>query len=109
MAQREKIDVHVVGVDGSRWHISGDGAGADGVWMEDDFVGLLDTPVSTIWSSGASQIGGSLEAVRFDAREVSLPVMILDKPGRPWQQVDSRWRKAWSQGKPCESGVLKLP
>lgn len=96
MAQREKIDVHVVGVDGSRWHISGDGAGADGVWMEDDFVGLLDTPVSTIWSSGASQIGGSLEAVRFDAREVSLPVMILDEPGRPWQQVDSRWRKAWS-------------
>lgn len=96
VSQRHKIDVHVIGVDGSRWHISGDGAGTDGVWMEDNFVGLLDTPVSTIWQSGASQVGGAFQAVRFDAREISLPVMILDEPGAPWQLVDSRWRKAWS-------------
>lgn len=94
--QRQKIEVQVIGVDGSRWNISGDHAGGEGVWLADDHVGLLDTPTSTIWTSGASQLGGTFEAVRFDARELSLPLFILDKPGSPWQLIDSRWRKAWS-------------
>lgn len=96
MPTGEKITVRVIGVDGSFWTISGDGAGAEGVWMKDEHVGLLDTPVTTLWSSGANQIGATFGAAKFDARTISLPVFLLDSKDRRWQSVDSRWRKAWS-------------
>lgn len=95
---REKITVRVIGVDGSRWTISGPGAGAEGVWMKDEHTGLLDTPVTTIWQEGANQVGATFGAARFNARSITLPVYVLDgeRQGRTWQSVDSRWRKAWS-------------
>lgn len=96
MPTGEKITVRVIGVDGSRWIISGPSAGKDGVWLKDEHVGLLDTPVSTIWSSSANQIGATFGAARFNARSITLPVDLLDSPTRKWQSVDSRWRKAWS-------------
>ncbi|MDK6437182.1 hypothetical protein, partial [Lactobacillus crispatus] len=76
--------------------ISGDKAGDMGIWLMDEHVGLLDTPVETIWSSSAAQVGATFNALRFQAREVTLPVVILDSPTRPWQMADSLWRKAWS-------------
>lgn len=95
---RKKITVRVIGVDGSRWTISGDGAGAEGVWLKDEHVGLLDTPVTTIWQEGANQVGATFGAARFNARSITLSVFVLDgeRQGRTWQSVDSRWRKAWS-------------
>lgn len=98
---RHKIDVWVEGVDGSEWHVSGENSGGQGVRLMDEFVGLLDTPASTLWTSGANQIGGSFQAVRFDAREVTLSFLISDsdsstKNPLQWQSVDSRWRRAWS-------------
>lgn len=96
MPTGEKITVRVIGVDGSRWTISGDGSGKEGVRLKDEHTGLLDTPVTTLWSSAANQIGGTFGAARFNARSISLPLFLLDGPNRPWQSVDSRWRKAWS-------------
>lgn len=93
---RHRITVNVVGVNGMRFCISGDKRGDMGVSLMDEHVGLLDTPVETIWSSTAAQIGATFGAARFQAREVTLPVVILDSPDRPWQLVDSLWRKAWS-------------
>lgn len=93
---RHKITVNIIGVNGMRFCISGDRRGDMGVSLMDEHVGLLDTPVETIWSSTAAQVGATFGAARFQAREVTLPVVILDSPDRPWQLVDSLWRKAWS-------------
>lgn len=96
MVAGQKITVRVIGVDGSRWTISGPGAGREGVYLKDEHVGLIDTPVTTLWQSGANQIGASFGAAKFNARSISLPVFLMDSPARPWQSVESRWRKAWS-------------
>lgn len=94
---RGKIDVHVTGVDGSRWHVAGEKAPTSGVRIDQNLLGLLtDTPVETVWQSGIGQIGGTFRGYSFAPREITLPVMILDSEGESWQRVDSRWRQAWS-------------
>lgn len=106
MAQREKLTVEVFGVDGSHWTISGDGqpgeeAGREGVWLDQKHVGLItDMPAEAVWETGADQVGSTYRGVKFAARDITFPVMVLDGPDRPWQLVDSRWAKAWSFDRP---------
>lgn len=98
-AARKDLIIRYVGVDGSIWHLSDqrNQGGAEGVWLDQSQAGLLtDAPVSTVWDSTANQIGGTFRGVSFDARDVSFPVMILDRPDERWGSIDSRWRKAWS-------------
>lgn len=103
---RHKITVNVIGVNGMKFCISGDKAGDMGIWLMDEHVGLLDTPVETIWSSSAAQVGATFNALRFQAREVTLPVVILDSPSRPWQMADSLWRKAWSYTEDAQIEII---
>lgn len=99
MARREKVTVKVIGVDGSEWTISNpeNNAGEQGVWLDQNHTGMItDTPVETVWQSSSGQIGSTFRGVNFAARDITFPVIILDKPDLSWQKADSRWRKAWS-------------
>lgn len=95
--RREKITIRITGVDGSKWRITGEKGGDQGVWLDQAHTGLItDTPVETIWQSTVGQIGGTFRGLNFAPREISMPVMILDHKGESWQSIDSRWRRAWS-------------
>lgn len=97
MAVRGKITVQVIGVDGSTWVITGDKAPTSGVRLDQSHLGLLtDTPIETVWQSSIAEIGARYRGHSFSAREISLPVTVLDSPTESWQSVDSRWRRAWS-------------
>lgn len=101
MPEESKVLVEVTGVHGEHFTISGHGAGTEGVWLDPNHVGLLDTPVSTVWRSAANQVGGDFQAAKFDARDITLPLTILDSESRDWQTADSRWRRAWSYFEDC--------
>ncbi|WKD60925.1 hypothetical protein CCICO_04440 [Corynebacterium ciconiae DSM 44920] len=97
MASREKIDIRLVGVDGSVWDLSGRRGGTQGVWLDRAHTGFItDTPVETVWQSSVGQIGGTFRGMNFAPREITLPVMVLDDKSRAWQETDSQWRRAWS-------------
>ena len=88
--------IALTGVDGSRWTLSGDGMGREGVELATNPSGLYDAPVTTIWTQSAFQIGSSPAGYRINRRDLVFNVNIFQMPGRAWELVDSMWRKAWA-------------
>lgn len=91
-----KIAIDVIGVHGEEFRISGPGAGREVVWLDPGFVGVVNAAFSTVWTSAADQIGGTFADAKFSARDITLPVTLLDSPLRDWETVYSRWLTAWS-------------
>lgn len=87
--------VEVKGVDGSLWTIHGPGAGAEGVFLGPSPVGLFDAPVRSLWDQTAFGVGAEFRDVRFEPRDLVFAALVMDVPGRSWEQVDSDWRRAW--------------
>ncbi|NQE89020.1 phage tail protein [Nocardia terpenica] len=57
---------------------------------------MYDAPVTTIWTQSAFQIGSSFAGYRINKRDLIFSVNVFEMPGRPWELVDSMWRKAWA-------------
>lgn len=93
--------IELVGVDGSRWTLSGPGQGFEGVELATNPIGLYDAPVTTIWNSTAFQIGATFGGYRTNKRDVVFQVNVFAASGISWEEADSAWRKAWAYDRDC--------
>lgn len=87
--------VELFGVDGSHYVLSGPGAGDDGLYLGVDPQGLYDSPVETVYKSGAFEIGGKLTKVTRRYRNVMLPIGAYAYSPDEWAEADSNVRKAF--------------
>jgi hypothetical protein len=72
-----KLLIKAYGATGNECTLHGPGAGAEGVWMAADQVeGLFDAPVRQAWDATAHQIGGTMQGMWYDVRDLMLGVHI---------------------------------
>ncbi|WP_032380949.1 hypothetical protein [Rhodococcoides fascians] len=88
--------IELIGVDGSRWTLSGPGQGLEGVELATNPIGIYDAPVTTIWNATAFQIGASPGGYRTNKRDIVFAVNVWATESLEWEDVDSAWRKAWA-------------
>ncbi|WP_306358704.1 MULTISPECIES: phage tail protein [unclassified Nocardia] len=87
--------IEVTGVDGSRWVLSGQGQGEQGVELATSPTGLYDAPVTTQWVSSAFQYGATHVGTDWLKRDVVFSVNVFATASASWEEVDSAWRLAW--------------
>lgn len=92
----EAAQILYVGVDGSIWHLSGQGMGEEGVELGRKPKGLYAAPAKTLWSKGAFQEGATFEGVRWEPRDMVFVFNIFAKTGFEFEEIYSRWSRAWS-------------
>lgn len=75
------------------FHVHGEQAGAEGVWLAKGQVqGLYDAPVKTTWKTGAFQVGSTQKAHKWEHRDLVLGFHIKDTQ-QPWEFNDSEFRR----------------
>lgn len=94
--QLRPASIHLIGVDGSLWHLSGRNQGAEGVELATAISGTYDAPATTIWNATAFQTGATFYGMRYDKRDIVLPFNVSAAGGIAWETVDGNFRKAWS-------------
>ncbi|KQU33571.1 hypothetical protein [Rhodococcus sp. Leaf233] len=88
--------IEVFGADGSYWCVHGKGAGEQGVYLGQDQVkGLMDSVVRQTWKSGARQVGGTLEGMWIDVRDLMLGFHVKEVGNTPVDVIVSKFRKAF--------------
>lgn len=61
------------------FHVHGDSAGLEGVWLAQGQVqGLYDAPIKSTWKTGAFQVGATHKAVKWLFRDLALGFHIID-------------------------------
>lgn len=74
------------------FHVHGDQAGAEGVWLaKGQVTGLYDSPVQTTWKTGAFQIGSTQRSKKFLHRDLTLGFHIKDTT-TSWEFNESEFR-----------------
>lgn len=86
--------VELEGVNGDWFTISGEGMGDEGIFLGTDIEGLYDAPVKVIRNSTARQTGSSYGGKRNLQRDIVFGLWVTDENGTPWEENDSRLRKA---------------
>ena len=77
------------------FHVYGDNAGQEGVWLAHGQVnGLYDAPVTSTWKQGAFQEGSTHKATKWAARDLLLGFHIVDTT-TAWEFNDSAFRLAF--------------
>lgn len=94
-----RIKVIIEGVDGSVWHVSGQGRGAEGVIIAQEPGQLYDAPVTTMWQSTAKQVGGSYRGLRHDVRDIPILFDIAARSATEWEARDYAFRRAFDYEK----------
>ncbi|HHY07521.1 MAG TPA: hypothetical protein GX530_03125 [Corynebacteriales bacterium] len=95
-----KFTVVLEGVDGSEWVLSGAGFGAVTLMKDNPPAGLWDAPAQTKYDQSARQEGGTFRSLRWDMRDITLPVDVDgDRAGKPWEVLDDEFRRAFSYTK----------
>ncbi len=75
------------------FHVHGDQAGAEGVWLAKGQVqGLYDATVRTTWKTGAFQVGSTQRGRKFEHRDLILGFHIKDTV-TSWEFNDSQFRR----------------
>lgn len=75
------------------FHVHGDDAGAEGVWLAKGQVqGIYDAPVESTWKSGAFQSGSTYRSRRFQHRDLKLGFHIKETL-TSWEFNDSEFRR----------------
>lgn len=78
---------------GTVFHVHGEDAGAEGVWLAKGQVeGLYDAPVKTTWKTGAFQVGSSQRGRKFLHRDMTLGFHIKETV-TSWEFNDSQFRR----------------
>lgn len=94
------ITVDVLGVDGSRWRVSGPGAGREGVELALSPQALFDeAPISGIWQQSAFQEGASYIGHSIEPMDIVMAFNILGDGGWDWEYIESRFHAAWDETK----------
>jgi len=74
------------------FHVHGDQAGAEGVWLaKGQVTGLYDAPVQTTWKTGAFQVGSTQRSKKFLHRDLQLGFHIKDT-ATSWEFNESEFR-----------------
>jgi hypothetical protein len=75
------------------FHVHGDQAGAEGVWLAKGQVqGLYDAVVKTTWKTGAFQVGSTQRGRKFEHRDLVLGFHIKETL-TSWEFNDSQFRR----------------
>lgn len=75
------------------FHVHGDSEGLEGVFLAEGQVqGIWDTPVKTVWKSGARQDGGTYRTVKRLQRDMKLGFHIRETATKTYQEIDSTFR-----------------
>lgn len=97
------ITVDVIGVDGSKWRVSGPGAGREGVELALSPQALFDeAPISGIWQQSAFQEGATYLGHTIEPIDMVLPFDIYGDGGWDWEYIESRFHAAWDEVIPAE-------
>ncbi|AOE43719.1 minor tail protein [Gordonia phage Bantam] len=101
--QRTKVIYY--GIDGSVWHLSGYGQGAEGATLgvEPDKFYMAD--MENLYVEGARQDGASYQGTNLPRREIDVEIQIAGKTVREFMSRNDRWWRAWSTRK---AGVLAV-
>jgi hypothetical protein len=76
----------------TKFHVYGENAGQEGVWLAHGQVsGIYDTPVTSTWKSGAFQEGSTYRATKYMQRDMLLGFHIVDTT-TTWEFNDSAFR-----------------
>lgn len=98
-----RITVH--GTRGASWVISGaeddPTVGEAGIKLNSEPEGFYDAPFKTLRSSSAYQEGATYGGTKWEARDETWKVRCYNRPGKSKLQVESEWRRNWSDEKPC--------
>ena len=90
----DQLELSIIGVDGSKWDVSGPEAGAQGVEMLPKTKQLLsDTPAKTFWikSGGGSQ---RYQGFNYQRRDPMFGFSVYGRTPGEWRDIDSRFRMA---------------
>lgn len=99
MAASKAATITIVGVDGSRWVVSGPGSGEQGVLLDVDPDGLHDeAPIKTLWSQSSYEEGATYDGYNIEPIDLVLTFVVFGDStvGRTWRQTDSAFRQAFS-------------
>ncbi|WP_094980349.1 hypothetical protein [Rhodococcus pyridinivorans] len=94
---RDRVDITILGADGSVWPVAGKYAGRTGVVISDKGVdGVLDAPITVIHDSTVKQVGGTLRGVDYPVRDMILRFYAFEDEylGRTGE-LESRLRQAF--------------
>lgn len=81
------------------FHVHGDQAGAEGVWLaKGQVTGLYDAPVQTTWKTGAFQVGSTQRSKKFLHRDLQLGFHIKDTT-TSWEFNESQFRSIFDYEK----------
>lgn len=103
----ELTKVVYIGISGRCWHLSGPGAGAEGVTLGDNPTGHMFAPVSLLLSEGARQDGASFLRDVKSKKEMDIIVDIggdsiplILQSARHFLAVHDAWFRDWSTKTP---------
>lgn len=93
--------IEINGVNGDVLAISGDTAGADGIWLATELEGFYDPEVSVNTRAVSNRPGTQFISHRVLERTVIFKVSIEngEGPGKTWRERDARWRRLWAYDK----------
>lgn len=88
----DQMIIWMIGVDGSRWDLSGPDAGLQGVELRPGPKRLIDAPAKTFWVQGAARM--HYQGKQFERRDPTFAVNIVGDNPSHWRDIDSRFRMA---------------
>lgn len=90
MSINKAADIVIVGADGRRWTVSGEGMGDQGVMLDQDPEGLFDeAPFTSIWQTGATQDGATYLGGSTDPIDLVLGFTVCETDTEEWADVSS--------------------
>ena len=76
------------------FHVHGDGAGREGVWLAQGQVdGIYDAPIKSTWKTGAFQVGSTQKSVKQLHRDLALGFHIIDNVTDSFEWNESLFRQ----------------
>ncbi|MFP7366282.1 phage tail protein [Corynebacterium callunae] len=97
------LTVDIIGVDGSKWRVSGPGQGREGVELALSPEALFDeAPFRGIWQQGAFQEGATYIGHTIEPIDMILPFNIVGDGGWDWEYIEARFFAAWDTDRQTE-------
>lgn len=76
------------------FHVHGDKAGAEGVWLAQGQVnGIYDAPIKSTWKTGAFQVGSTQKAIKRLHRDMELGFHVTDTIADSFEWNESLFRQ----------------
>ncbi|MGN7133378.1 hypothetical protein ACTHQY_08905 [Rhodococcoides corynebacterioides] len=92
------VDITIIGADGTRLDVSGRFAGRQGIILAAGQVqGIYDAPITTEWTSAATEIGGRSKGTSYEYRDLILGFHVFgDENPMGYEWLDATLRKCFT-------------